>query len=146
MKPYLDGKSFLSRLRAEHGRLDLLTEGVCDRLQRSQNTSWYRLDRPEVAAKLSALKEELARHLAEEQRGGCIDEAVCRLPSLSAAARRLTRDSDQLLLGLEQAMQAVEFGSRTEAEAAVDEFIDFLRLHEKHEVELVEQGLNTFLL
>lgn len=143
MNEHADCDSYLSRLRWEHNRLELLSKSIYDRFHRSRESSWYPTDRPEIAARLSALKDELSKHIDEEDQGGCVDEAVARLPSLSFAARRIHEESDELIERLEQVMQVVEFGSREDAGRAFEEFAGHLRLHEQHEEQLSEKGFNS---
>ena len=142
MEDYDDSQSYLSHLHAEHNRLELLSKNVANRFDQSSDANWVSRDRPEIAAQLSALKDELSKHIDEEDEGGCVEEAVARVPSLSQAARRIYQESDELKEQLRQVMQIVESGARADAECAFREFSADLRLHEQHEQDLVERGLN----
>lgn len=55
-----------------------------------------------IIDQLSALRDELSRHFAEEEDGGCIEEAVCRCPSMSREAQQLELQHETLLDQLEQ--------------------------------------------
>jgi hypothetical protein len=139
-----DCQSYLSHLQSEHHRLELLTTNIVDRFTHCDNKSWGRVDRPEIAARLSALKDELAKHIEQESRGGCVDEAVSRMPSLSSFAQKIFHENDELRERLRNVMRLVDEGSRVEAESAFRSFAVDLRLHERHEEKLVEKGLNIF--
>jgi uncharacterized membrane protein YgaE (UPF0421/DUF939 family) len=121
-----------------------LSKNVADRFQQSCDKSWCQTDKPEIAAQLSALKDELSRHIENEDQGGCVDEAVTRVPSLSRTAKLIYQESDELKEQLRQVMELVDIGTRVDAASAFREFAANLRLHERHEEKLVEQGLNRF--
>ena len=136
--------SYLSHLRSEHRRLEILSRGVREDFERARDDSWYRHDRPQIAARLGALRDEFLKHVDEEEQGGCVDEAVSRLPSLSGAARQVHQESEQLVRRLDSLLEVLETGTRESAWQAYRDFAEHLRLHERHEELLVEKGLNTF--
>ena len=141
MDPHDDSHSYLSHLDSEHKRLELLSQNVANRFANASDVGWERRDRPQIAAQLSALKDELSRHIEEEDFGGCLDEAVARVPSLSESARKIFQENDELKRQLRLVMNLVESGSRADAEISFEKFSADLRLHEQHEHELATRGL-----
>lgn len=144
MSGFNESDSYLSHLHSEHCRLDNLTKTIGDRFQQSQDGNWNRIDRPEIAVKLTALKDELSRHIGEEEHGGCIDEAISRLPSLAKEAQQLSVENDELRKTLWQVIHLVESGTRLDAEQAFRRFASQLRSHERHEAQVAEKGMNRF--
>ena len=142
MDDYADRCSYLNHLRAEHCRLELLAGRVRDQFSLAQESSWLEHDRPAVAAQLAALKQELLKHIDEECRGGCVEEAVSRSPSVAEEAQQVFQENEDLQIFLHHVMQLVEFGSLDEASASFFEFATILKLHEEHEEHVVEKGMN----
>lgn len=142
MNDYDDCHSYLNHLRSEHHRLEFLARQVLYCLRQSSDSSWPDHDRAAVAAKLAALKQELLKHIEEEGRGGCVEEAVSRTPSLSDEARRVYQESEELQEDLLCVMQRVEFDSLAEASLSFQEFANSLKFHDEHEERVVEQGMN----
>ena len=136
-------QSYLGHLRAEHNRLELLSRNIRDRFMGSRDDSWNRVDRPEIAARLGALQDELAKHIDRENAGGCLEEAVSRLPSLSPSAQKINQENDELKERLQQVMRIVDHGSRADAKSAFLAFATDLQRHERFEEKVVAQGLNA---
>lgn len=144
MTAFNESDSYLSHLRAEHYRLDQLTRSIRDDLSDASEDDWNRVTRPHLAAKLGALKDELSRHIGEEEHGGCIDEAISRLPSLAKEAEQLAQESDELRKSLWQVMHFVDAGTQADAQRSFRAFAGKLIVHERHETQVAEKGMNRF--
>ena len=59
----------------------------------------------QVAESLEALRAELAHHFAEEEAGGCLEEAVAHQPSLSHEVTRLEREHPEILRQMDRLLQ-----------------------------------------
>ena len=55
-----------------------------------------RSDAEAIERQLVALRDELERHYAEEERGGCLEEAASRCPSLSGDVTRVIAEHQEL--------------------------------------------------
>ncbi len=140
MTHYDRGESYLRHLQAEHRRWEGMSKEVAGCFRRAEEETWARAVKPRVASQLVALRAELSKHLRDEVQGGCVDEALSRLPSLSADAERIIRQNGKLKHQLLRVMQLVEYGSRSEAERAFADFAEELQQHERQEERLVAQG------
>ena len=74
--------AFATRLRTKHRRLAEVLYGLEQPWAESERPR----DMPTVVSSMEFLRSELARHFEEERAGGCLDEAVSRLPSLGPEA------------------------------------------------------------
>ena len=106
--------AYVVHLRIEHRK----SHGVVQRIERN----WLALGEetrpsgqaPSVIEELQVLRSNLAEHFAEEDGGGCLEEAVCRCPSLGPLADRIERDHPILLAELD----GIIARSRTEKKPA----------------------------
>ncbi len=100
-------------LRAEHQHLH--------EVLRSIETAFAERDKsrapdsaPSLLDGLANLREELQRHFSVEEEGGCIEEAVCRCPSLSPEATRLEHQHPVLLGSLDSIIERLRSSSQRE--------------------------------
>jgi hypothetical protein len=95
-----------------------------------------------------ALRDELAQHFAEEEAGGCIEEAVCRCPRLASEARHVERQHPVLLdeldgvIALARVLQPGRVGRQTLLNE-FDEFAANLKKHESAEDHILQVGFGT---
>jgi len=97
---------------------------------------------------LRQVREELAHHFAEEEAGGCLDEAVSQCPSLSAEARRIEAEHPQLLDSVDRLIaQALDCDQSFEKQVALkrgfDELCRQLVAHETAENVLLRKGFGA---
>jgi hypothetical protein len=129
---------------AEHRRLDDLLQKVRDSIVATGETG--RLPMADVVPMLRSVREELERHFAEEEEGGCLDEAVSRLPKLAAEANRIETEHPDLLRQLDALIKTAS-DRETHAPDALEEpfrkLHQQLRRHEAAENKLLKEGLGV---
>jgi hypothetical protein len=132
--------AYLEHLQAEHHRLN------CALLEiRHQFAKLHCSSRPEAALatiieRLEDLLRELRSHFAEEEAGGCLEEAVARCPSLGPQTKDLMGAHPQLARELEQLLAATKTG-KANGEVWQQQFEAFatdLRTHECAENRLLQ--------
>jgi hypothetical protein len=90
MKDHAEWTSYVNHLSAEHQHLHQTVQAV-DAELRKDDVVFEKLVPP-----LEALADELSHHFAEEEAGGCLDEAVSVCPSLSPQAEQLKAEHAEL--------------------------------------------------
>jgi len=96
-----------------------------------------------------ALRDHLAVHFAQEEQGGFMEEAIARIPRLSAAVTHVLRDHPDLLAELDRLIESLPVSDSAAAWAIAasdfDAFIDHLYAHERNENAVVQEGYNEDL-
>jgi hypothetical protein len=100
--------------------------------------------------RLTGLRQHLARHFAQEEEGGFLEESLARMPRLAAAARNVLADHPTLLVeldGLLERLAARDIDSEAWRQAGRDfeVFASHLLAHERNENAVVQQGYNEDL-
>ena len=135
---------YVEDLLAEHRRLHKML-----RLARAAILQSGGPDRDATAADivrvLRRIQAELVRHFAEEEGGGCLEEAVSRCPRLSTQARRIEAEHPDLLRGIDDLISQLSGGElnpqdRMAMERAFLDLCDRLHTHEAAENDLLRQG------
>ena len=131
-----ESMTFVVHMRSEHR---LLKRAILEAVHGAHGP----LD--EFLAQLRHLRDELARHFAEEDEGGCLEEAVARCPAVADQAMWVAWEHPLLLNELDSlTSQLVE---RQEVSDAWRE--DFLRLtkkliaHEEAEDRIMSRALGV---
>jgi len=104
----------------------------------------------EARAALAALREHLAAHFRQEERGGFLEESITRLPRLGAAAAAVLGQHGTLLAELDGLIErlAVPHVPASSWERVGRDFEDFcghLLAHERTENAVVQEGFNEDL-
>jgi hypothetical protein len=147
MYPTHECQTYVDHLLAEHRRLHTLL-----RLARSAVLQSGGPDRDattdDILRLLQRIRDELMRHFAEEEAGGCLEEAVSRCPRLSAQAGRIQAEHPELLAELDAVIahaadcdQTVQ--SRLAFERHFDSLCERLHAHEAAENDLLRQGFGA---
>ncbi len=110
--------TFVAHLRSEHR---LLRRAILEAVHGAHGP----LD--EFLAQLGHLRDELARHFAEEDEGGCLEEAVARCPAVADQAMWVAWEHPLLLKELD----ALTDQLREQQEVTDAWREDFLRLTKK---------------
>src|SRR6476620_10387949 len=96
MRDYNECQCYVEHLIAEHRRLHRML-----RLAQAAIVASGCPDRDatctDIVRVLRQVREELQHHFAQEESGGCLDEAVSRCPGLSAEVKRIELEHPQLL-------------------------------------------------
>ncbi len=100
-----------------------------------------------LAKRLVELRDELSRHFAEEDEGGCMEEAVSRCPSLSREVDKVEGQHPFLLARLDDLIKTITADATAEdvqrQRAAFDVFIALLNQHEEAENRILQIGFGT---
>ena len=97
---------------------------------------------------LRQVREELEHHFAQEESGGCLDEAVLRCPGLSGKLSRIELEHPQLLQHVDRLIaQALDcdqsMENRLTLEREFDELCRQLDVHEAAENALLRKGFGA---
>jgi len=100
--------------------------------------------------RLAVLREYLARHFAQEEAGGFLEESLARMPRLSRAVRDVLAEHPGLLAeidGLLERLTARDIGMEAWRQAGRDfeAFASRLLAHERNENAVVQEGYNEDL-
>jgi hypothetical protein len=101
-------------------------------------------------SRLMALRDHLAEHFAQEERGGFLEESLTRMPRLAAAVRNVLADHPRLLAELDGlldrlAARDIEAESWRQAGRDFEAFASHLLAHERNENAVVQEGYNEDL-
>lgn len=139
-----ESRSYVDHLLAEHRRLHQMLRqmraAILGSVQPDAAPSFA-----EVARVLARLHDELEHHFAQEEGGGCLDEAVSLCPRLAAEAKRIEAEHPAImaevtrLIDLAKTLQPTARNQMT-IQHGFDRLYQWLRSHEKAENELLAQG------
>ncbi len=106
--------------------------------------------RADAAGRLGALRQHLARHFEQEERGGFMEESLSRMPRLARAAREVLAEHPALLADLDRLLKrlaARDSGEEAWRQAGRDfeAFASRLLAHERNENAVVQDGYNEDL-
>lgn len=147
MRDYKECHTYINHLLAEHRRLHGLLRMASAAI--NQSGSPDRDASPvDVANILRHAREELQHHFAEEEGGGCLEEAVARCPSLSAEAKRIEAEHPELLCELDRLIAQADDDKQTvenhiELRHRFDDLRRQLQAHEAAENALLRQGFGA---
>lgn len=137
--------AYLEHLQAEHHRLNCALIGI-----RRQIAELNRSTRPLEALatlreKLEDLLLELRGHFAEEEAGGCLEEAEARCPSLVPQAKHLMGEHSQLARALEQLLATTKdrAANPIALRRQFESFATDLRTHQCAENRLLQTALGA---
>ena len=144
---YSECNSYVGHLLAEHRRLHVML-----RLARAAVLQSGGPDRDatteDMLRTLRHVREELAHHFAEEESGGCLEEAACRCPALSAQVRTIEAEHQSLLAELDALIQRCGSCDQNAQQrmAFEDDFAKLcerLHQHEAAENDVLRRGFGT---
>lgn len=147
MRDDQDCRCYVDHVLAEHRRLHALL-----RQMRAAIASSVGPDEPPtfagVLAVLTRLREELEQHFAQEDGGGCLEEAVSRCPRLAAEAQRIESEHPQILAELDRLIEGAKSLAPTHpnqlaTQRSFDQFCQHVRSHEKAENALLAEGFGV---
>lgn len=136
-------ESWALHLRLEHQR-------VCEALRAVEAAVNCWTESPQtsdavVRHRLGRLRVLLERHFREEEQGGCLDEAAARVPRIGRAVEALYGEHAGLLALLDKVIGATKTDDEydppcDEVRAALFDFAQALRAHERAESEILRWG------
>ncbi|QDU26215.1 hypothetical protein ETAA8_12900 [Anatilimnocola aggregata] len=153
MSDHEECRTYLNHVQLQHQHMQQLLERLRSLVVGAKGCS-FAFDDAKLL--LSDLGDHLARHIAEEEGGGCIDEAVCRCPRLSLQARDLKAQQPRLVAAIERIVAKFEGRNRLGTcsfmvEQEIQQLASDLRLYEESERELlaeafgVDEGCSTHM-
>lgn len=138
---------YVNHIVAQHRRLHFMLRqmrhAIVESVQPDETPSFAAIVRI-----LTQLREELERHFAEEEAGGCLDEAVSRCPSLSAEAKQIEAEHQEILAQIDRLTeQAGTLPPTPQNQFAIQQAFDQLyrrlQKHEAAENRLLAQGFGV---
>jgi hypothetical protein len=139
-----EARCYLNHLLAQHRRLHLMLrqmrEAILESVQPDETPSFA-----EITRTLKKLREEMAKHFAEEEAGGCLNEAVTRCPALSSEAKRIEGEHPLILQRIDSLIEQAEtLKPIPQNQYAIQRLFDVmyrqLQDHEAAENRLLAQG------
>jgi iron-sulfur cluster repair protein YtfE (RIC family) len=143
-----DCRPYVEHLILEHRRLHEVlaqTQHSLAELGRAQQPAREAND---IAQRLRDLRDELNRHYAEEEAGGCMEEALLRCPSITPEVKRVQAEHPALkqemdLLVAKAAKLAPVPSDWAELKRDFEEFAAKLRMHETAEDRILLYGFGA---
>jgi hypothetical protein len=147
MRDDLDCRCYVNHLIVEHRRLHSLLRqlrvemGHC--LGPDEQPSFAGVERV-----LTRLRDELEHHFAQEEGGGCLDEAVSRCPRLAGEANRIEAEHPRILADLDRLIAQSHASPPTLPNQVAlgrkfDRLCQQLREHERSENALLAQAFGV---
>ena len=147
MRDYEDCRPYIDHLLAEHRRLHGMLHRARSAIVQSGGPD-RDASLADIVQDLHRIRGELAHHFADEESGGCLDEAVCRCPRLSAEAKRIEAEHPELLLEIDRLIaQALDgdqsVANRIAIERGFDHLCGQLCAHEAAENRILSQAFGV---
>lgn len=144
MRDLQDCRPYAEHLRVEHQRLNRCLCHVNTLFSDLVSANMVKA-LPRLIETLADLRVDLARHFAEEESGGCIEEAVCRCPSLSQDARNVEAQHPRLLGEVDKVIAEAQAARRDKTwiddlQREFNQFAAQLRKHESAENRILQLG------
>jgi len=147
MRDYEECRPYIDHMLAEHRRLHQLLCSMQVAIVHSVGSDCD-ASFTEVARSLKLLRGELSHHFAEEEGGGCLDEAVSRCPRLSSAERSIEAEHPLILERVDRLIdQATKLPPKLANQVALKDAFDELYVqlcaHERAENALLQEGFGA---
>lgn len=138
-------QTFVTHMLAEHRRLHRMLVLACRSLA-AESSTWP----VEFEQSLLDLKTNLQRHFAEEEQGGCLDQAVSLHPKLSPQLKHIEEEHPKLLTAVDRLLAQAKDArdtvqDRTALLADLDSLCRDLHAHEAAESEILRRGFDVEL-
>ena len=147
MRTFDECRSYVDHLIAEHRRLHRMLRAAGNAIMPACGTGRIIIG-ADIVQVLREVREELEHHFAQEDAGGCLEEAVSCCPALSAEARRieaehprLLEDTDRLIAQAQDCDHSV--AKRIGLERGFEDLCRQLDAHEAAENALLRRGLGA---
>ncbi len=143
MRDNSECRCYVDHLIAEHRRLHKLLRqmraAIAGSIGPDEHPSFA-----EVGRILARLRQELAQHFAEEEGGGCMDEAVSRCPRLAPEVKRIEAEHAEILTDIDRLKDEAALPPTPANQMAVqrefDRLYERLQAHERAENAILAQG------
>jgi Hemerythrin HHE cation binding domain len=138
-----DCRAYVEHLQHEHGHLNQLLLEIGHEVAALDKVG----DRPDpighLARRLSDLRQQLQKHFAEEETGGCMEEAVTRCPTLRESSKGILVEHPQLDRMLEQLLEQARAAAAADVQRDFQVFANKLREHEQAENRLLQMAFGA---
>jgi hemerythrin len=147
MYTYDECRCFVDHLIAEHRRLHRMLRVARNAIM-PLGAATGSVPSADMVKLLSEVRQELEHHFAEEEGGGCLEEAVSRCPSLSDEARRIEAEHPRLLQSIDGLIAQAQDSDqsvpgRIEVARQFDELCAQLEAHEGAENALLRKAFGV---
>jgi hypothetical protein len=147
MRTYDECRCYVDHLISEHRRLHRMLHQAHHAIVGAHGPD-RDASSADVVCVLRQVRDELEHHFAQEEGGGCLDEAVSRCPGLAAESRHIEAEHPQLLAGVDRLIaQALDSDQsvqkRLELEMGFEELRRQLDAHETAENALLRKGFGA---
>ena len=139
---------YVEHLTRDHRRLHEVLTQTEHALAEAARRQDLAQDGQEIAKQLSDLRDELSRHYAEEDEGGCMEEAQVRCPSIAAEVKRVQAEHPALRLAMDLLVAKAAKLAKTPSDWAelrrdFEEISTKLRYHEAAENRILLYGFGA---
>lgn len=147
MRAYDECRCYVDHLIAEHRRLHRILRVARNAIMPLDNATGN-VPAADIVKLLGEVREELAHHFAQEDGGGCLEEAVSRCPTLSDEVRRIEAEHPWLLESIDRLIAQARDSDRSvkgriEVARGFDELCAQLDAHEGAENALLRKGFGA---
>jgi len=137
--------AYVEHLQHEHGRLNQLLLAIGHEVAELSKAGQPEDAIAHLAQRLADLRQQLQAHFAEEETGGCLEEAVTRCPSLSGDSKTIVAEHPLLDHMLEQLVAQTRNPAVRPADVQRDygAFAEKLHTHEAAESRLLQMAFGA---
>ena len=139
------GHAYVDHLLHEHGRLNQRLLEIGHEVAKLSDAGHPTDSLAHLAQRLADLRQELQTHFAEEEAGGCLEEAVNRCPSLGVDCKAIVAEHPLLDRMLEQLLVQTHNLAVTPADVQREyrAFAEKLHAHEAAENRLLQTAFGA---
>jgi hypothetical protein len=143
-------EAYVAGFKVEHREMHGVLRAVESAWRACEDGGWKEPDRCRLCEAMTALREHLGHHFAQEEAGGYLEEALLAAPRLATTADRLLAQHPLLL---RKCCETVDKLRQAPADAALrrrmrEEFLDLRRKlleHERGENALMQEAFHVDL-
>ena len=138
-------RALVEHLHHEHHRLNQLLIGIGHEVAALDQAGRPTSALADLSQRLAELRRELHAHFAEEETGGCLEEAVVRCPSMSDESRAILAEHTVLARMVEQLISQLRDPSAIPAEIARNYrvFAEKLQAHDAAETRILQMAFGA---
>jgi hypothetical protein len=147
MRTYDECRCYVDHLISEHRRLHRMLHEAHRAIVGAHGLDGD-ASGADIVRVVRQVRDELEHHFAQEEGGGCLEEAVSRCPGLATESRRIEAEHPQLLAGVDRLIaQALDSDQsvqrRIELEVGFEELRRQLDAHETAENALLRKAFGA---
>jgi iron-sulfur cluster repair protein YtfE (RIC family) len=147
MRDYEECRPYIEHVLAEHRRLHQMLGSMRQAIVHSVGPDGD-ASFAEVTRILRRLRDELSHHFAEEDAGGCMDEAVCRCPRLAGEEKRIAAEHPAILAQLDRLIEGTtkspaNLRNQMALQHQFKDLCEQLYAHERAENHLLQEGFGA---